>query len=382
MCTNTEELTYRIALRLLPQVGLRRAKALMHYFGSATAFFAATEADLLAIPTIKQNTVQTLLAGKADALRRAEQEMLFLAKHEIQTYCSVDADYPYRLQQCADAPFLLFTKGHVHADDQHVISVVGTRQPTERGREQCERLIADLAERVPHLTVVSGLAYGIDICAHRAALKAGIPTLIVPGHGLDRIYPAMHRQTAIEALQDGGILTEFLSGTKPDKQNFVARNRIVAGLSDATIVIESKARGGSLITADMAFHYDREVFAIPGRANDERSAGCNALIKQQKAALIECADDVIAAMQWDTKVGTNTAKTVDTQTSLFTDLTPTEEQLLALLRQEENGLHVNLLVMETQLPYSEVTSVLLQMEMKGLVKSMPGGVYKCRMYNL
>ncbi len=377
METTQEELKYRIALTLLPQVGLKRAKDLMCYFGNATAFFAATEAELLAIPNIGRNMVQALLSGKTSALQRAERELLFMAKHNIRTYCFTDDDYPYRLQNCADAPFLLFGKGNIEVNGKHMLSVVGTRQPTDRGREICHRLILDLAERVPDLTIVSGLAYGIDVCAHRAALEAGIPTIIIPGHGLDRIYPAMHRQTAIQALEKGGILTEFLSETTPDRQNFVARNRIVAGMSDATLVIESKAKGGSLITADMAFGYARDVFAVPGRVNDEQSAGCNGLIKQQKAAMIECADDIIQAMQWETKDEAGKAKVV--QTVIFDNLSPVEERLLGLLRQEPDGLHVNLLVMETGLPYAEVTTTLLTMEMAGMVRSLPGSIYRCSM---
>ncbi len=372
METSKDELKYRIALTQLPQVGLKRAKDLLGYFSSAEAFFAATEADLLAIPNIGRTMVEMLLAGKKAAIQRAEKELLFIEKHNIRTYCFTDEDYPYRLQNCPDAPFMLFGKGNMNVSSKHVLSVVGTRQPTDRGKEICKRLILELAERVPDLTIVSGLAYGIDVCAHRAALEAGIPTIIIPGHGLDRIYPAMHRQTAIQALETGGILTEFLSGTTPDRQNFVARNRIVAGLSDATIVIESKAKGGSLITADMAFGYARDVFAVPGRVSDEQSAGCNGLIKQQKAAMIECADDVIQAMQWESKEKSQAA----VQTTIFDNLSPQEEQLLGLLRQEPDGLHVNLLVMETALPYAEVTSTLLQMEMAGMVRSLPGGIYR------
>ncbi len=373
METNSQEQLFRIALSLLPQVGIKRAKDLLHYFGSATAFFAATEEELLQIPNIHKGIVASLLSGKQDALARAEKEMQFVAKHDIQIYCFTDNDYPYRLANCPDAPFLLFGKGDFNPNAKHILSVVGTRQPSDRGKEFCKGMILDLAAKVEDLTIVSGLAYGIDICAHRAALEAGIPTIIVPGHGLDRIYPAIHRQTAIQALANGGILTEFLSGTRPDRQNFVARNRIVAGLSDATIVIESKAKGGSLITADMAFGYSREVFAVPGRVNDELSAGCNALIKQQKAAMIEAAADVIEAMQWETAT---TVHQEAVQTQLFDNLSVEEERLLDMLRQEPDGLHVNLLVIETGLPYAEVTATLLQMEMMGLVKSLPGGIYR------
>ncbi len=372
METSKDELKYRIALTQLPQIGLKRAKDLMCYFSSAEAFFEATETDLLTVPNIGKSMLQTLLDGRKAAIQRAEKELLFIEKHNLHTYCFTDDNYPYRLQNCPDAPFLLFGKGNLNVSNRHMLSVVGTRQPTDRGKDICKNFILELADRVPDLTIVSGLAYGIDVCAHRAAIEAGIPTIIIPGHGLDRIYPAIHRQTAIQALETGGILTEFLSGTTPDRQNFVARNRIVAGLSDATIVIESKAKGGSLITADMAFGYARDVFAVPGRINDEQSAGCNGLIKQQKAAMIECADDLIQAMQWDSKE----KKQPSVQTTIFDNLSPQEEQLLNLLRQEPDGMHVNLLVIETALPYTEVTTTLLKMEIAGMVRSLPGSMYR------
>ncbi len=372
METSKEELKYRIALTQLPQVGLQRAKNLMCHFGTAEAFFAASEVELLTIPNIGKHTLQTLLNGRKDAIQRAEKELHFLEQHDIRTFCFTDNDYPYRLQTCPDAPFLLFGKGNMNVSTRHMLSVVGTRQPTDRGKDICKNLILELADRVPDLTIVSGLAYGIDICAHRAALEAGLPTIIIPGHGLDRIYPAVHRQTAVQALTTGGILTEFLSGTTPDRQNFVARNRIVAGLTDATVVIESKAKGGSLITADMAFGYARDVFAVPGRVSDELSAGCNGLIKQQKAAMIESAEDLILTMNWDSRE----KKQTPVQTAIFDNLSPLEEQLLHLLRQEPDGLHINLLVIETALPYVEITTTLLQMEMAGLVRSLPGGIYR------
>lgn len=367
----TDTLKYNIAVSLLPGVGLRRARRLIGFFGSAEEVFRATEADLAAIPNIGKETLQALLAGRAAALRRAERETDFVIGHQLDTYFYQDDNYPYRLRECPDAPLLLYGKGNLHLNGSHILAVVGTRMPTDRGKEYCRRIVSDLARAVDDLTIVSGLAYGIDITAHRAAIEAGIPTLIIPGHGLDRIYPATHRNTAIQALEQGGILTEYMSGTNPDKQNFVARNRIIAGISDATLVVESKTKGGSLLTADMANSYSRDVFALPGRADDEQSRGCNDLIKKNKAALVETAEDIILAMQWDTKQAATPV-----QTAIFCDLTETETALMQLLRNDPEGTHVNLLVMESRLPYSEVTSALLQMEFKGMVRALPGGIYR------
>ena len=208
-----------------------------------------------------------------ESLAFAEKELAFVEKHGIGLYYYKDANYPYRLAQCVDAPLLMYAKGNVNVDTKHVVSVVGTRIPSERGKDWCRRLVLDLAAKVPDLTIISGLAYGIDVVAHKAALEAGVPTVIIPAHGLDRIYPAVHRQVAVQALDKGGILTEYACGTEPERFNFVARNRIVAGLADALVVVESKKKGGSLITAEMAIDYGRDVFALPGRLDDVCSAG-------------------------------------------------------------------------------------------------------------
>jgi DNA processing protein len=236
-------------------------------------------------------------------------------------------------------------------------------------------LVLDLAAKVPDLTIVSGLAYGIDVVAHKAALEAGVPTVIIPAHGLDRIYPAVHRQVAVQALDKGGILTEYACGTEPERFNFVARNRIVAGLADALVVVESKKKGGSLITAEMAIDYGRDVFAMPGRLDDVCSAGCNDLIKRNKAQLIEAADDLIAAMQWE-EVKREVVQT--TMVEMLANLSPTQERLVALLREAEDGLHINQIVMETQLSYGTVSAELVMLELEDIVKSMPGGMWRIK----
>ena len=236
------------------------------------------------------------------------------------------------------------------------------------------KLVQELHEQLEHVTIISGGAYGIDITAHRAAIECGIPTIIVPAHGLDRIYPAQHRQDAIKALTHGGILTEFISGTEPIAPYFVQRNRIVAGLADAVVVVESRDKGGSLITARMASDYNRELFAFPGRPNDPSSCGCNNLIKDDKAHLISGAEDLIRIMGWTTRQSPKQG--IQTQIiGLMEDLTPSQQQILEKLQESEDGLHINLIVMETELPYSDVSSDLILLEMQSLVKSLPGGFY-------
>ena len=310
-----------------------------------------------------------------EALAFAEKELAFVEKHGIGLYYYKDANYPYRLAQCVDAPLLMYAKGNVNVDTKHVLSIVGTRMPSERGKDWCRRLVLDLAAKVPDLTIVSGLAYGIDVVAHKAALEAGIPTVIIPAHGLDRIYPSVHRQVAVQALDKGGILTEYACGTEPERFNFVARNRIVAGLADAVVVVESKKKGGSLITADMAIDYGRDVFALPGRSDDECSAGCNDLIKRNRAQLIENADDLIAAMQWE-EVKSKVLQT--TMLEMLANLSPTQERLVALLREVEDGLHINQIVMETQMSYGAVSADLVMLELEDIVKSMPGGMWRIK----
>lgn len=366
----TDTLKCQIAISLLPKVGLSRAKKLIEFFGGAEAFFAASEQELQTIPNLHRDVLPALLNGRKEALQKAEKELDFIGAHQIQTFYYQDDNYPYRLKECPDAPILLYGRGNLQPNGGHALAVVGTRTPSERGKELCRQMVLDLASKVEELTIISGLAYGIDITAHRAALEAGIPTLIIPGHGLDRIYPAVHRNTAVEALKNGGIMTEYQSGVGPEQTNFVARNRIIAGMSDATLVIESKEKGGSLITAQMALSYGRDVLAVPGRVNDELSKGCNNLIKRNQAALVECADDVLLAMQWDANKAPQPI-----QTALFDDLSEPENLLLRLLKQDEEGLHVNQLVMESKLAYGEVSALLLQLEFKGWVKALPGGMY-------
>lgn len=330
---------------------------------------------LLRFPDPAEAWDRIVLPGKTDSWQRAQQELEFVDKHHIGTYYLHDSDYPERLAQCPDAPVLLYAKGNINFHNGHFVSVVGTRQATERGKIITRDLVLALAEQLRELTIVSGLAYGIDIAAHRAALEAGIPTIIIPAHGLDRIYPANHRSEAVRALENGGILTEYRSGSTPEKQHFVARNRIVAGLSECTIVVESPARGGSLITASMAFDYSRPVFAVPGRISDDASAGCNALIRDQRATLLQKPDDLIEEMMWVTAKRPVQTQLQGLDAQVDDDLAPEEQTLMKLLREAEDGMLVNDLTEETDMPYSEVITHLMMLEMKKRVKSFPGGKF-------
>ncbi|MBQ6777262.1 MAG: DNA-processing protein DprA [Paludibacteraceae bacterium] len=351
-----QERLYRIALSMLFRNRLRHQRELITAYGSAESVWGHIDEP-----------------QQQEMLDQARREAEFIEQHHIGVLLPEDAEYPYRLKQCPDAPTVLYTKGHVEANLGKYISIVGTRNASERGKELTRRLVLDIADMLQDVTIVSGLAYGIDVAAHRAALEAGIPTLIIPAHGLDRIYPALHRPVAVEALTRGGIITEYPSGTEPLAPHFVARNRIVAGLADAVVVVESRARGGSLITARMANDYSRDVFTFPGRPSDELAHGCNILIRDQKAALIENADDLVQAMQWESAARQPVQTAMN---EMFADLDDTQKQLLNRLRQEPDGLHINLLVMESGLDYSAVSSALMMMEINGIVKGLPGGIYK------
>ena len=353
-----EEWLNRIALTWANKTRHRQMRALLDQYNSAT-------------------TVLTHFGElvNQEAIQHAQQEWEFIEKHHINLYFYKDDNYPYRLANCVDAPLVLYSKGNVNMNAKHMLSIVGTRMPSERGKDWCRRFVLDLAAQVPDLTIVSGLAYGIDVVAHRAAIEAGIPTIIVPAHGLDRIYPAVHRNVAIQALNQGGIVTEYTCGTEPERFNFVARNRIVAGLADAVVIVESKRKAGSLITADMAVDYGRDVFAVPGRIDDECSAGCNELIKRNKAQMIESAEDLIKNMQWESEK----KHPVQTQMiEIICELSASQQKLYDLLLESKDAMHINQLVMETQMGYNLVVSDLVMMELQDIVKSMPGGMWRVK----
>jgi len=354
----TTEYIYDIALSFLYRNSLRKALQVLDHYGSAEEAWRHLDT-----------------AEMKACWERAERECEWTERHGIRVFTLADEDYPYRLRQCPDRPLVLYAKGNVRPSEGHTVSIVGTRRATERGREWTNALVRDLGQQLEQVTIISGGAYGIDIAAHRAALQYDLPTIIVPAHGLDRIYPAQHRPEAVAALERGGLLTEFPSETEPLAFNFVCRNRIVAGLADAVVVVESRDKGGSLITARMACDYDRELFAFPGRPTDENSQGCNGLIASQQAQLISSADDLIQAMNWTTRQTPH--HPLQTQmTGLLAELTDRQMRLAQLLQESEDGIHINLLVMETGGDYAAVASDLVLMEMQSLVRSLPGGIYR------
>lgn len=369
MTDKEQECFYSIALSQIPHIGIRGGKQLYDAVGSSTDIFLYRKELSERIPDLKPEVVGWL--DCPGALRRAEEEMKFIDKNRIQFYNLNETDYPTRFKECDDASLVLFYKGSADFNVRHVIAIVGTRKATEYGKSFCNEFVHDLKLLCPDILIISGLAYGIDVCSHRAALENGLPTIGVLAHGLDRIYPPSHRSTAIKMLGNGGLLTEYISETEPDRHNFVSRNRIVAGISDATIVIESAAKGGSLITAEIAGSYNRDCFAVPGKVRDTYSAGCNKLIHDNHAALLYDAEDFVAAMGWSQT--DSEKKTV--QRNLFPDLTEEEQQVVRLL-SERGNLQINILVIETGIPINRMNSLLFELEMKGVIRAMAGGVYQ------
>lgn len=356
----------QIALTMISGVGNTLGRQLLEYFGTAEAVFKENLRSLEKVPGIGAKTAAEI--KNPAVMTSAEAEYTFMEKNGIKGVFFTDEDFPYRLRECPDSPLLLYAKGDFNLNASRIISIVGTRNATSYGRDMTEKLISDLSSAYPDIVIVSGLAFGIDICSHKAALKNDLSTVGILAHGLDRIYPGAHRSTAVEMLQHGGLLTDYPSGTNPDKQNFVKRNRIVAGLSDATIVIESAERGGSLITADIAFSYSREVFAFPGKTTDSQSCGCNKLIRLNKAGLITSAADFIAAMGWED------LKPVPVQAELaFPEVD--DNPVTSLIRSRKE-IHVNDLSFELGLPISELSVLLFELEMDGRINALPGGRYK------
>lgn len=360
----------QIALTKIKGVGPKTARTLLTYCGSIDNIFEANKKQLLAIPNIRKATIDTILSKTC--LREAEEELTFIEKHNIQTLWMEDAQYPHRLKQCEDAPLLLYYKGESGLNPRRCISVVGTRNATAYGRRLCEELVENL---VPYgVQLVSGLAYGIDIQAHRTALKHNVSTVAVLGHGLDRIYPFVHREIASQMLAEGGLLTEYPSGTIPDRNNFPARNRIIAGLADVTIVVEAAKKGGALITAEIANSYNRDVCAFPGAIDQAYSAGCNYLIKTHRAHLIRHADDLIYLMGWEEPPQTKPREAL--QMPLFNSSLSKDEQRVYSLLLEREQLPVDGIAQELDWPMSKLALVLLEMEMNGVILSLPGKVYR------
>lgn len=366
-----DERIYTLALTRIPGLGLIGACSLVRTLGGASEVFLHRKELRELVPEVSDKLVKAL--DCPEAFRRAEEELEFAEKNRIQCITLNDAAYPSRLRECEDAPLALFYRGNVSLDALRVVSLVGTRHATSYGEDLCHAFVRDLKELCPDVLLVSGLAYGIDIHAHRAALQFGFPTVGVLAHGLDRIYPAAHRKTAIAMMDQGGLLTEFMSGTNPDRQNFVKRNRIVAGMSDATIVVESAAKGGALITAELAESYHRDCFAFPGRTTDAYSIGCNELIRNNRASLILSAEDFVKAMGW---THPDDKPNAIVQRELFPELSEDERKVVDLLRQTPEGIQINALVVGANIPINRMSALLFELEMKGVVRAMAGGVYR------
>lgn len=363
------QLEYKIAFASLRGMGYDLAQKILNIIPTEKDFFEISEKEL-------QNLLQTKvkiteMSYRKKQLEKAQKEVDFILKNNINiTYFTEDC-YPTRLRHAQDSPIILFSKGNCNLNSAKIISIVGTRHATAYGKLFCENLIEELKILTDNFIIVSGLAYGIDIYAHRAALKNRIPTVAVLAHGLNTIYPSTHRHDAIEMINNGGMLvTDYQSSDNIHPGNFVARNRIIAGLADCTIVVESAEKGGSLITAGIASSYNRDVFALPGRANDTYSKGCNKLIRNNVASLITSAEDLISAMRWERMTSNVDAK----QMKMFIDILPEELPIVNYL-QENNETHINTLCNSLNIPMSQLMSMLIELEFKGVVISLPGAKY-------
>jgi DNA processing protein len=367
---NDQDLLYQIGITLVKGIGNITAKQVIEALGDVSLLFKEKALLLERIPGISRKIISEI--HHPDVLRRAEKEVLFIEKNKIIPLFIKNENYPERLKECVDSPVLLYFRGNADLNTKKIISIVGTRNASNYGKEVTENLLHDISVAYPDTLIVSGLAYGIDICAHKAALKNQLPTVGVLAHGLDRIYPPAHRNMAVEMLENGGLLTDFMSETNPDRQNFVKRNRIVAGISDCTLIIESAEKGGALITANIADSYNKDVFAVPGKINDAYSAGCNTLIKYKKAALITCAKDIFREMCWNDE---KESKKPAVQRTIFVELTPDEQLVVNILSQKES-MQLNILCIELNMPVSKLAPLLFELEMKGVVRCMPGGIYR------
>lgn len=360
-----EELFYMIALTQVDNVGIATGKKLLSKFGSARDIFKEKEKNLMKIPCLGNNVVDSLKSK--EPLLKAEEEIDFVINNSIRVITFVDDNYPYRLKQCSDAPILLYIMGNVLPQKQKMLAVVGTRNATEYGKKACNNIISDMNQL--DVGIVSGLAYGIDTQAHISALNNNMSTFAVLGTGFRNIYPSANKQLSEEISSNGCLITEFISTTKPDRENFPRRNRIIAGLSDAVLVVEAAEKGGALITAELAFSYDREVFSIPGKIYDKYSIGCNSLIIKNKAFMTLSANDIIINMNWDTSPIHSTEK------RLLYPLNEIQQQIYDYL-EEERVSYIDNIAKKIDLPIERLSCELLDMELNGIVKCMPGKKYE------
>jgi DNA processing protein len=360
------ELLYQIALTLIPNVGCVQAKTLIEHYGTAESIFKARKKELSAIENIGVVRASAL-KGFTD-FSQAEDEIKFIEKYKITPLFITGKNYPQRLLHCYDAPTLLYYRGNADMNASKIISIIGTRSNTDYGKQVTEKLVNELKEL--NVLIVSGLAFGIDAIAHKAALQYELETVAVLAHGLNTIYPQQHKTLAKEIVQQGGLLTEFTNGDKPDKHNFPKRNRIVAGLADATVVIETAIKGGSMITAELANNYNRDVFALPGKTTDIKSAGCNYLIQNNKAILFTDAKELMATLGWQTKKINKKQ-----QKELFIELNDDEKIIINILKEKETT-HIDEININSGLSSSSIAAAILNLELQNVITSLPGKMYK------
>ena len=370
---NQQEKIYAMALTRLSGLSLVSLHELYEQMGSATAIAEHRNAITDVLPNAQPRLIQAL-SQFDEPLQRAEAEMEYCLRYGIKVLDINDIDYPQRLKECADAPLVLFYRGTADLNQRHIINIIGTRHCTTYGQDLIRRFCNDLRQCCPDVLIVSGLAYGIDICAHRQALANGFETVGVLAHGHDDLYPGRHRDTATQMLNKGGLLTEYMTQTQPLPQNFVQRNRIVAGMSDACILVESARKGGGLITANIAKSYDREVFAFPGAVGAPYSEGCNHLIANNGALLITSAEDFVKEMGWQTDAELEAARAHGIERSLFPNLSDDEQRIVNVLT-EHNDMQVNMLAMQTAFSVGQLSALLFELEMKGVVRTLAGGTY-------
>ncbi len=360
------ELLSVLALQSAPNLGDSTAKKLIRHLGSAEAIFKARKDSLLKIDGIGKIKIEGLF--DAERFRMAEAELKFTQKNQIKYHYYLDKDYPEKLKHCNDGPIMLFSKGKIDLVGKKILSIVGTRKITAAGTAFCEKLIEDLAPLNP--VIISGFAYGVDITAHKAAIKNGLQTIGCLAHGFNQLYPPTHAKYRKSLEENGGFFTDFWSTDKFDRNNFLKRNRVIAGLSEATVVIESAEKGGSLVTADIANSYDREVFAVPGRPTDVQSSGCLNLIKSQNAHVLTSAADLIYILNWEVQT-----KTAAVQKQLFIEL-ETQEQVLYNFLQDSGKQQLDFIALNCKMPTYKAAGILLEMELKGAIRPLPGKLFE------
>jgi DNA processing protein len=361
-----DELYYQLALTMIPDLGPVRCRLLIEHFGSASAVFTAKKKELSRIEGIGDFSAAAI--KKWNAFDDAEKELVFIQQQQIRAFFITDTGYPKRLLHCYDPPTMIIYKGNADLNSSRILSIIGTRNHTAYGKEITEQVIRELSKE--EIIIVSGLAFGIDSLAHKAALQNGMCTIGVLAHGLDTLYPPQNKTLAKEMLLQGGLLTEFRKNTKPDKHHFPKRNRIVAGMSDATIVIETASKGGSMITAELAYNYNRDLFAVPGKITDQKSSGCLQLIKQNKAVLLSDTVQLLETLGWVEK-----KKNIRKQKELFIELTAEEQTIVSLLTGKD-AVPVDTIFLETGLSSSTIAAAILNLEIQNMITALPGKMYK------